>query len=83
VNLLQREKVLSTDTKITTEKDARMMIVRPLGPQGPKVGLKINGAEDLQKLDSEMEKLSAEERRTAIGIKRAARQADIRLVDFS
>jgi hypothetical protein len=45
------------------------------------VGLQISGEADLQRLDSEMEKLSADERSTVGGIKRAASLAEIAVVD--
>lgn len=64
------------------QEDPKLIIARPLGPQGPKIGLQITGEDDLRRLDGELGKLSPKERHTASGIKRAANLAEISIVDF-
>jgi len=63
-------------------KESRLLILRPLGAQGPRVGLQITSREDMEKLDQAFGSLSLAEKKTAEGARRAAREAGIGIVDF-
>lgn len=77
---MEFEQTVSKSKKSKNE-EPRLMITRPLGPQGPKVGLQISGEEDLRRLDEELGKLSSEQRQSVPGIISAANQAEIPVVD--
>lgn len=64
------------------EGEARLLVMRPLGSQGPKVGIELSCREDFVRFDEEMGKLSENERKTQKGIKQAAREAKLPIVDF-
>ena len=61
--------------------ESRLLILRPLGPQGPRIGLEIQNAEQYKKLDEEMGKLSGADRKTVLGIQQAANEAGVPIVD--
>lgn len=61
----------------------REIIIRPLGPQGPKVGIEISEVGDVIALDLAMGQLSEEERRTISGIFKAASMAGLNVIDSS
>ena len=57
------------------------IILRPLGPQGPKVGIEVHEVGDVIALDMAMGELSEKERKTVIGILRAAKMAGLNVID--
>jgi len=63
--------------------ESREMILRPLGPQGPIVGIEISEVGDVMALDFAMGQLPETERRTVRGIFKAARMAGLNVVDSS
>jgi len=59
------------------------IIFRPLGPQGPKVGIEIKEVGDIIALDLAMGELTPGERKTIKGIISAARKAGLNVIDCS
>jgi len=72
--------LLIREQKMTAE-NPRELILRPLGPQGPKVGIKISEAGDMIALDLAMGELTPEERKTVKGILSAAQRAGLDVID--
>jgi hypothetical protein len=64
-----------------TTENSRELILRPLGPQGPKVGIQISEAGDMMALDFAMGELTPQERKTVKGILTAAQRAGLDVVD--
>lgn len=62
---------------------SREMILRPLGPQGPMIGVEITQVGDVMALDYAMGELPEEERRTVPGIFKAVRRAGLNVIDSS
>lgn len=59
-----------------------LLIMRPLGPQGPKIGIDLSCRDDYVMFDREMGRLSEAERKTREGILQAAKNAHSVIVDF-
>ena len=59
------------------------IIFRPLGPQGPMVGIEIHEVGDIIALDMAMGELSPGERKTIKGIISAAHMAGLNVIDSS
>ncbi|MCJ7805151.1 hypothetical protein MUP46_00720 [Patescibacteria group bacterium] len=59
------------------------LYLRPLGPQGPLIGIKITEIGDIIALDTAMGELMLEERKTVNGILRATERAGLEIVDSS
>ena len=59
------------------------IILRPLGPQGPLVGIEINNVGDYIALDLAMGQLTAAERKTIKGIFKAVSWAGLNIIDSS
>jgi hypothetical protein len=57
------------------------LIISPLGHQGPKVGIRISGVEDIQALDKAMGELLPQERKTLKGILSATKKAGLNRID--
>jgi len=57
------------------------LIICPLGPQGPKVGIQISGIEDVKALDTAMGELPPEERKTLEGVLSAVKNAGLNRID--
>lgn len=66
-----------------TKEQQQEIIFRPLGPQGPKVGIELNESGDYIALDMAMGELTPAERKTVKGIISAARRAGLNVVDCS
>lgn len=60
----------------------QLCILRPLGMQGPKIGVKISSAEDFRRLDENVGQLKEEERRTFEGIVKAVKKTGLDIVDY-
>ncbi|KUK83626.1 MAG: hypothetical protein XD98_0291 [Microgenomates bacterium 39_6] len=67
---------------VNPEAERKLLIIRPQGVQGSRVGLSIGGQEDIKRLDEEMGKLSLEERQQINNIKGVAVKAKIPIVDY-
>lgn len=59
------------------------IIFRPLGPQGPYVGIELNEVGDIIALDMAMGELTPGERKTIKGIVSAAQRAGLNVIDCS
>lgn len=59
------------------------LILHPLGIQGPKVGIELNELGDFIALDLAMSQLTEGERKTVLGIFKAARVAGLNIIDSS
>ena len=64
---------------MTIESD-KLMILRPLGPQGPKIGVGISSSEEAKRLDEEVGKLPKEQRSTVEGLTEAIKNADLSII---
>jgi len=64
-------------------QEPRELILRPLGPQGPIVGIEISEVGDVIALDQAMGQLPETERRTIRGIFKATQMAGLNIVDSS
>lgn len=64
-----------------SENQERVLLLRPLGPQGPKLSVGISGEEDFRRLDEAMGKLSESERKTFEGMRKAVADANLSVVD--
>ena len=62
------------------EKEQRLLIIEPLGPQGPRIGVELSSKEDYQRLDEEMGKLDVGKRKTPEGIAEAIKNARLRQI---
>lgn len=63
------------------EERSKEIIIRPLGPQGPKVGIEVSEVGDVIALDMAMGELPEKERKTVIGILKAAKMAGLNVID--
>jgi hypothetical protein len=64
---------------MTIETD-KLLIIQPLGPQGPKVGVGVSSREDVEKLDTEINKIPENKRRTVEGLTKAVKNAELPLI---
>jgi hypothetical protein len=64
-------------------ENEKLLIVRPLGPQGPKVGIKISEVGDFIALDVALGELTEKQRKTVTGVLSAAERAGLEVVDCS
>jgi hypothetical protein len=67
---------------VNSETEKKLLIIRPQGAQGPRIGLAIGSQEDMKRLDEEMGKLNSSQRQKVNNIKGAAVKADIPIVDY-
>ena len=67
---------------VNPETEGKLLIIRPQGAQGPRVGLSIGSRDDMERLDEEMGKLNSSQRQKVNNIKGAAVKADIPIVDY-
>ena len=65
----------------TERNQGKLMIIRPLGPQGPKIGVELTEVGDLIALDSTMGSLPADERKTVKGIRSAIKTAGLNEIE--
>lgn len=65
-----------------TELKYELLIMRPLGPGGPKIGIRLSCRDDYVMLDRELGRLSEAERKTGEGILKAAKNTHLPIVDF-
>ncbi len=61
--------------------EPKMLIIRPLGPQGPKLCLQINGEGEFKKFDEAVGELPVNQRHTYEGLRNAALKTNIPIVD--
>ena len=59
----------------------KVLHLRPLGPQGPRLSVALSGKEDMQKLDEEIGNLKSEERKSFAGLRKATLKAGLSAVD--
>lgn len=59
---------------------ARLLIIEPLGPQGPRIGVELTSKKDYQRFDEEMGKLDGGRRKTPEGIAEAIKNAHLNQV---
>lgn len=65
-----------------TDLRHELLIMRPLGPQGPKIGIGLSCRDDYVMFDRELGRLSEAERKTREGILQAVKNAYLPIVDF-
>lgn len=63
-----------------TIEASRLLILRPLGPQGPKIGVGISSKKEAERLDTEIGKIPENERRTVEGLTEAIKNAELQLI---
>lgn len=79
---MQKDRLAERTQEIqTSDSQERVLHLRPLGSQGPKISVGLKGEKDYRKLDEEMGKLTETERKTFEGIRMAAKNAGLPLVD--
>jgi hypothetical protein len=62
------------------KESEKLMILRPLGPQGPKIGVGVSSKEEVKRLDKEVGKLPESQRNTVEGLTKAIRNAELSVI---
>lgn len=65
---------------MTIEKE-KLVILRPLGVQGPKIGIRLTSEEDAQKLDEAMDKLHKEGNYTTEAVLETLKEIKLPVID--
>lgn len=63
-----------------TENQKKLMIIEPIGPQGPKIGFQVSSLEDVEKFDTLVGKLPIELRKNLDSLRNIANEAGLREV---
>ncbi len=60
--------------------EQKLLIIQPMGPQGPKIGVGISSEKEAERLDMEIGKIPENERRTVEGFTKAIKNAELQFV---
>ena len=72
--------IIAEEVTNTMKESDKLMILRPQGPQGPKIGVGISSHEEAKRLDEEVGKLPESRRSTVEGLTEAIKNAELSII---
>lgn len=70
------------DKPEANKSESKVLYLKPLGVQGPNIGIQISSRNDYIKLDEAYGKLTVDQKLTIEGVMKAVKESELKIVDF-